>query len=85
MLKLKRCLTFLDIYNVNFNKNFSKFLKDKSMFKYQRKLLRYLRVFHFMYYLKLKKIFAFEKSTIKQNLYSNALIKVLKKNIFLLY
>lgn len=85
LLKLKRCLTFLDIYNVNFNKNFSKFLKDKSMFKYQRKLLRYLRVFHFMYYLKLKKIFAFEKSTIKQNLYSNALIKVLKKNIFLLY
>lgn len=85
LLKLKRCLTFLDIYNVNFNKNLSEFLKYKLIIKNQRKLLRYLKVFHFMYYLKLKKIFAFEKYAIKQNLYSSALMKVLKKNIFLLY
>jgi hypothetical protein len=60
-------------------------LNYKIIDKKERKLIRYLKAFHFMYYLKLKKTLALGKYKIKSKLYSNAILKVLKKNIFLLY
>lgn len=88
LLKLNRCLRFLDIYKTNLkNCFFSNVQNLKYTFinhKY-RILFRYLRFFHFMYYLKFKKIFGFEKSNNTKKLYSNTIIKILKKNIFLLY
>jgi hypothetical protein len=87
VLKLKRCLTFTDLYKVNskFDLMFIKNLNYKFINKKQKKLVRYLKAFHFMYYLKLKKVFAFDKYKIKPKLYSNAILKFLKKNIYLLY
>jgi hypothetical protein len=87
-LKLNRYLRFLDIYKTNVNKRCfdkTKIKRFNIAHNKQLTLFRYLRFFHFMYYLKFKKIFGFEKINNKPKLYSHAFLKVLKKNIFLLY
>lgn len=85
IFKLNRFLRFLDMYKVNTKKKNSIFFKYKIFKKKQKRLARYLKIFHFMYYLRLKKYFHFGKHNLKTSVYSSSIIKTLKKNMFLLY